>query len=171
MKFGKLVATNGLAISNDEIEMWKHFIQDSFEKNGVNIEHKYTEYSKSEEKYKHARDHVIFTFKVDNISSETRDCHKNRIFGLSEITFMLYKETGYLDETDWAKSRIEYKHNYDDAPQFQWTLSIMVNGKMIEYRCRTTTGINLPHCYQYGTELSDFDFSDIAKYLRYMIKD
>lgn len=171
MKFGKLVATNGLAISNDEIEMWRHFIQDSFEKFGINIEHTHTDYVEHNVKYPYTSDHVNFTFKVNGIPSETRDCDKNRIFNLSEIAFMLHKETGYLDETDWTKSMVEYKHNYDDAPQFQWTLSIMVNGKMIEYRCRTTTGINLPHCYQYGTELFDFDFSDIAKYLRYMIKD
>ena len=164
MKFGKLVATGGLAISNDEIEMWKHFIQDSFDKFDINIGHKNIEYVEHNVKYPHTSDHVNFTFKVNGIPLETRDCDKNRIFGLSEITFMLYKETGYLEESDCTK-------NYDGTPQFQWAVSIVANGKMIEYRCKTKTGIPLPHSYQYGTELSDFDFSDIAKYLRYMIKD
>ena len=164
MKFGEFVPEKDLLISNDEIEMWKHFIQDYFYKFGINVECKNTMYVKHNKSYAYKTNHVNFTFKVNGIPSETRDCDKNRIFNLSEITFMLYKETGYLEETDGTK-------NYNDAPEFQWAVSIVVNGKMIEYRCRTKTGIPLPHCYQYGTELSDFDFSDIAKYLRYMIKD
>lgn len=170
MKFREFVPEKDLQISNDEIDMWKHFIKDSFGKDGITIECKNTMYVKHNKSYAYKANHVDFTFIVDGIPSESRDSNKNRILGLSEIVFMLYKNSGYFDVTDYTKCQIEYKRNYDDAPEFQWSLRILTNGKMIPYKCRKKIKIYFANYCQYGTELSDFDFFEIAKYLKYLIK-
>ena len=171
MRYDKLVPSNGLPISSEEIDMWKSFIEESFSELGASFKHMNTVYFNHDDKYDYTEDHVILTFRIDNVPSEVRDWDKNRILGLTEVYFTLFKETGYLDETDYTSKPVEKKFNYKDAPEYQWSMSVATNGSMIMYRRKTRTDFSLPRIYQYGTELSDFDYKETVRYLKYLIKE
>lgn len=46
-----------------------------------------------------------------------------------------------------------------NTPEFQYSLNILIQGKQIRYKCRNIESISLKNSFQFGTELSDFEFS------------
>lgn len=78
------------------------------------------------------------------------------------FSVMLFKKRGYISNPDGTK-------DYENAPDFQWDMTISVDGKLIPYYHRHTEGISLIEHYQYDTELTNFNIRrpmlDLWRYL------
>lgn len=66
---------------------------------------------------------------------------------INGFSVMLFKKRGYLSNPDGSK-------DFENAPDFQWVMTISVDGKLIPYSHRYTEGISLIEHYQYDTELT-----------------
>ena len=49
----------------------------------------------------------------------------------------------------------------ENAPKFQYTLSVKVNGSKISYKCRNKETISLKENFQYDTNIENFDLKTI----------
>lgn len=90
-------------------------------------------------------------------------------FGVSDfkgITFSIRKRCGFLEiKGDFGLPLIdgngEIVKDYENAPAFQYSLSVDVKGYKIPYKCRRKEIISLKESYQYGTDMEDFDLKTI----------
>ena len=114
--------------------------------------------------YSHDFIEVCFRFpKIEGM----RNAKGDRILSLSEVTFDVSKEVGYLDTWDWGKGAPKddsYK-DYKSAPMFQYQAFIYTNGKYIPYKGRNKACIPTKDSFQYGTEVDDIDFDNSLNYL------
>lgn len=162
-KFGNFVHTEYLNISEKETEMFKAFITEKV-MNKLEAFRDDLKLSMEVDTNSYALSHTDIIIKFDK-PLNGRSTKKERIFNLKDITFMIYKNKGYLEKRENG----EYKKDYDNAPIFQYSLLVSINGMKIHYKCRTKTGINCAEAYQYGTELSDFNMDNILYDLKQII--
>lgn len=111
-------------------------------------------------------DSFAVSFMVDKPITK-RDCKKNRIIDFKGITFRIYKAKGYLDITDWNKWTINDKviHDYDNAPEYQYSVYLICHGNIIEYRCKNLYSWELKERFQYDTEIESFTFQTAIRQL------
>lgn len=93
-----------------------------------------------------------------------RDMRRGRTY-LEGLSVTIYKSTGVLETNN---SDGTYTHTPCDMPSFSASLSL--KGKTIEYRRRQVECAYVRDCYQYGTEISDIDFSAAADYVRHFLR-
>lgn len=78
------------------------------------------------------------------------------------FSIMLFKRKGYLSNPDGTK-------DYESAPDFQWNMTISVDGRLIPYSHHCIEGIGLIEHYQYDTELTNLNIRrpmlDLWRYL------
>ena len=60
-----------------------------------------------------------------------------------------------------AAGNISLIKDYENAPKFQYTLSVKVNGSKIPYKCRNKETISLKENFQYDTNIENFDLKTI----------
>lgn len=151
MKYGKLITMGHLPFTSEEI--------DSFKEMFVSLCKKWACIELGEMSVVAGyNDSVVYkiNFKSPVI---TRNMYKNRVKATA-ITFCTYKNTGYIDNYDWAKGEVidptKDRYDYGSAPTFQYSCYFYVNGSEIKYRCRTEEKISGSH-YCYGTEIDDFE--------------
>ena len=116
---------------------------------------------------------------------DIRNHNKDLISVGGPITFRFHKSSGYLDETDWLhmpfdaskEERTKFlKHNYEDAPAFQYSCHTLSGIHYKKFRHRTWLYLNaldyrgdrIPP-YFYGTEFNDME-GEIVTYLKALIK-
>lgn len=151
-KFGNFVGKKDLELTNEEKEMFMNFFKMKlFNYHNCNFEKVLTIQNVEEKCYTTFTDfksyHFIFKPKE---SLNGRNIKKNRVIDFSGISFIVRKESGFLE--------IKNEENIN-APEFQYTLSICIQGKQIRYKHRNIESISLKDSFQFGTELNDFDFS------------
>lgn len=85
------------------------------------------------------------------------------------LLFVVYKQSGYIDNFDWCKMEIidktKSEKDYESAPRFQYSVYLHVIGSEIPYRHRTKVDISPKSSFQYGTEYGDINFNESLKYL------
>ena len=115
---------------------------------------------------------------------DIRNHNKDLISVGGPITFRFHKSSGYLDETDWLNIPLDVfseerkkflKHNYKDAPAFQYSCHTLSGINYKKFRHRTWLYLNaldyfgdrIPP-YFYGTEFNDME-NEIVRYLKALI--
>lgn len=115
---------------------------------------------------------------------DVRNHNKDLISVGGPITFRFHKSSGYLDETDWLNIPLDVfseerkkflKHNYKDAPAFQYSCHTLSGIHYKKFRHRTWLYLNaldyfgerIPP-YFYGTEFNDME-DEIVTYLKALI--
>lgn len=153
-KFGNFVGKKDLELTNEEKEMFMNFFKMKlFNYNNCNLEKVLTIQNVEEKCYTTFTDFksYYFIFKPKE-SLNGRNIKKNRVIDFSGISFIIRKESGFL--------KVKNEEENTNAPEFQYTLSIRIQGKQIRYKHRNIESISLKNSFQFGTELNDFDFSD-----------
>ena len=153
-KFGNFVGKKDLELTNEEKEMFMNFFKMKlFNYHNCNLEKVLTIQNVEEKCYTtftHFKSYY-FIFKPKE-SLNGRNIKKNRVIDFSGISFIIRKESGFLE--------VKNEEENTNAPEFQYTLSIRIQGKQIRYKHRNIESISLKNSFQFGTELNDFDFSD-----------
>lgn len=152
-KFGNFVGKKDLELTNEEKEMFMNFFKEKlFNYNNCNFEKILINQEVKEECYTTFTDFksYYFIFKPKE-SLNGRNIRGNRVIDFSGISFIVRKESGFLE--------IKNEEENINAPEFQYTLSICIQGKQIRYKHRNIESISLKDSFQFGTELNDFDFS------------
>ena len=115
---------------------------------------------------------------------DIRNHNKDLISVGGPITFRFHKSSGDLDETDWMhipfdvprEERTKFlKHNYEDAPAFQYSCHTLSGIEYRKFRHRNWSslgaldylGDRIPP-YFYGTEFNDME-DEIVTYLKALI--
>lgn len=153
-KFGNFVGKKDLELTNEEKEMFMNFFKMKlFNYNNCNLEKVLTIQNVEEKCYTTFTDFksYYFIFKPKE-SLNGRNIKKNRVIDFSGISFIIRKESGFLE--------VKNEEENTNAPEFQYTLSIRIQGKQIRYKHRNIESISLKNSFQFGTELNNFDFSD-----------
>lgn len=156
MKYGKFVSEKHLQMQAKEIAMFKQAIEDVIKSTSAPFELVGLESSDYG---------TYYTFKA------TKPCKKrhkgNRQSGIDTISVNVYKSAGFLDVTDWSTER-NIRKDYENAPKFQYEAYIHINGEVIPYRCRNSVSVMLPSAFQYGTDITDYNFQSAFKYIAEM---
>lgn len=110
-------------------------------------------------------DYIIFYFSCKERSF--RNCNKDRV-KFRGFTLDLWKESGYISNVNLVSDTIidpsKPAKDYDSAPPFQYYSSIRARGEIIPYRHRRARIItSFKSTFEFGTELSDIDFSEYIK--------
>ena len=87
-----------------------------------------------------------------------RNYKGDRIIDFKGIAFLVRKQKGFLEVLDKNGKLIK---DYENAPKFQYTLSVKVNGSKISYKCRNKETISLKENFQYNTNIENFDLKTI----------
>lgn len=158
-KYGNFVGQKHLALTEEE----KHLFLDFFKEKLFDTYGKYefkkifTDISVSEDCYTTTTDFKIYHF---NFMTEKplngRNYKGDRVYDFKGITFSIQKKYGYLEVMNEIGEIVK---DYENAPSFQYSLSVVVNDYKIPYRCRNKELIYLGNSFQYGTEIGDFNFS------------
>lgn len=152
--FGNFVGKKDLELTNEEKEMFMNFFKMKlFNYHNCNFEKVLTIQNVKEECYTTFTDFksYYFIFKPKE-SLNGRNIKRDRVIDFSGISFIIRKESGFLE--------VKNKEENINAPEFQYSLNILIQGKQIRYKCRNIESISLKNSFQFGTELSDFDFSN-----------
>lgn len=187
MKFGNFVGDNSLEFTADERDNFRTFMENLIYKHnlpfnvsvcrieGCNI-------------YKGAKTNNVLVIaltwnKYDHLH-DVRNHNKDLISVDGPITFRFNKSSGYLDETDWLNIPLDVfgeerkkflKHNYKNAPAFQYSCHTLSGIHYKKFRHRTWLYLNaldyfgerIPP-YFYGTEFNDME-DEIVTYLKALI--
>lgn len=188
MKFGNFVGDNSLEFTADERDNFRTFMETLIYKHnlpfnvsvcrieGCNI-------------YKGAKTNnvlvITLTWNRYDHLHDVRNHNRDLISVDGPITFRFNKSSGYLDETDWLNIPLDVfgeerkkflKHNYKDAPAFQYSCHTLSGIHYKKFRHRTWLYLNaldyfgerIPP-YFYGTEFNDME-DEIVTYLKALIK-
>lgn len=83
------------------------------------------------------------------------------------LHFVVRKQTGYLDKTDWHNPTTGFNMDYDNAPEYQYQCNLHCDGKVIPYKHRNTTGIYLGDSFfDYDTDYNNFTFCKALNQLK-----
>lgn len=88
-----------------------------------------------------------------------RNINKDRVIDFSGVFFSVRKNIGYLDVTDWNKETTKIK-DFDNAPQFQYSVQIVPCGYIKPYKKQKPQGIFVKDSYQYGTDFNDINLDN-----------
>lgn len=188
MKFGNFVGDNSLEFTADERDNFRTYMENLIYKHnlpfnvsvcrieGCNI-------------YKGAKTNnvlvIALTWNRYDHLHDVRNHNRDLISVDGPITFRFNKSSGYLDETDWLSIPLDVfgeerkkflKHNYKDAPAFQYSCHTLSGIHYKKFRHRTWLYLNaldyfgerIPP-YFYGTEFNDME-NEIVTYLKALIK-
>jgi hypothetical protein len=166
-KYGNFVAQRDLALTEEEKQMFLDFFKEklfiTYGKYG--FEKIFTEISVSEDCYTTVTDFKIyhFNFMVEKPLSG-RNYKGDRVPDFKGITFLIRKKIGYLEVKGEYGLPLRDENgkivkDYENAPTFQYSLSVDVNGHKIPYKCRNKELICLKDSFQYDTDIENFDFS------------
>ena len=187
MKYGNFVGKEWLEITTTEKDNFHTYVENLINKNNLpfNISECYVEnYSI----YKGPKINNAVIVKLNwtehNHLHNVRNHNKDLISVDGPITFMFYKSSGYLDETDWlnmpfgvSKEEITkfLKYNYEDAPAFQYSCHTISGIHYRKFRHRTWGSLGSVDYfgkrispYFYGTEFNDME-DEMATYLKALI--
>lgn len=148
-KFGKLVGEKELPFTIDEISDFKKHFKAILENNSIGIEF----YMRTN--YLDGKSYVI---NFDCKKIEKRNKLKNRI-DFKGLSFIIRKKSGYIDLTDWNKTKTVIK-DYINAPEYQYSVELICKGVEIAYRCRNKYAICLKNHYLFDTEISELNFKE-----------
>mgnify|MGYP003591091298 CR=1 FL=1 len=152
MKYGNFVSTEHVPCSQMELDNFKnHFC------NLPIVKKMMADFNLTFSNISIERDIVSINFDCPIISK--RNKFKSRIVFYG-ITFLIFKNKGYLDKTDWNVKNVKRIDDYDNAPDFQYSVYIVASGSEIGYRCRTCCNISLKNSYDYNTVIEEITFTD-----------
>lgn len=93
-----------------------------------------------------------------------RNINKDRI-SFDGFTFAIYKCTGYIENFNWGTMRrideSKSEKDFESAPPFQYLVNMTISGTRIPYKHQR--GLLLGCDVEYGTEISDIDFTSTMK--------
>lgn len=81
------------------------------------------------------------------VVKDKRNINQDRIVNFSKINFIIRKEEGYLEDSDFHYKKTDRYSSY-----------IQTNGLIIPYKCRRPRQFKLEGDFQYGTQLNDLDY-------------
>ena len=145
MKYTNLVRRGYVNFTDSEIQSIYRIITNSFKKNHVVY---YTDVSVDKISVDTSDMHdvlniiVYFYNRIDG--STKRNKNGDKILKLTKVSYHITKETGHFLSTP-------------DAPEFQYYVSKLTDGKYIPYKCRRERFIMAKHPFSFGTEFSDLD--------------
>lgn len=184
MKFGNFVGKECLEITTAERDNFRTYMENLINEHNLpfNVSACYVEDCSI---YMGAKTNNVLVVKLnwneyDNLCVK-RNRNKDLISVDGPIAFRFHKSSGYLDETDWLnipfdaskEERAKFlKHNYEDAPAFQYSCHTLSGINYKKYKHRTWLyldaldyfGGRIPP-YFYGTEFNDME-NEIVRYLK-----
>lgn len=94
-----------------------------------------------------------------------RNSKKVRIFNAGSVGILFYKTKGYLEVKNGETDPNRFYHDFDNAPEFQYSASLFCEGSECRFRCRNKQSIQMREesPFKYGTELSDLDYSNLFR--------
>lgn len=161
-KYDKFVREGSIPFTEQEKELFiKHFSK-------LIVEHKDNDKVgfKHTNKIIDSKGSFNVHFSIDEPITK-RDGKKNRIIDFKGIDFMVFKEKGYLDKTDWVNYNRETEiiKDYENAPEFQYAAYIFCYGYIIPFKCRTKWTVTLKESFQYDTEIESLTFNEAIEQL------
>lgn len=168
-KYGNFVAEKDLALTEEEKQIFLNFFKEKFfiTHEEYNFKKFFTNTNVSEECFTTFTDFKTYYF---NFMTEKplngRNYKRDRIIDFKGIAFLVRKQKGFLEVLDKNGSALRDKNgnlikDYENAPKFQYTLSVEVNGSKISYKCRNKKTISLKKNFQYDTNIENFDLKTI----------
>lgn len=160
MKYGKFVSKENLVITDIEVDKFVNYFR--------TIINKYAQESYSVSVTKNNNKSIVIGFKIAEPKS-FRNVYGARVKNYKGVSFLLYKEKGYLENWDWYKMEkidpTKEREDYVSAPEFQYSCNFCIMGTEIPYKCRTESAIVPKHgrIFQFGTELTDLDFNEAVR--------
>lgn len=92
-----------------------------------------------------------------------RNSKKDRIT-FKGIIFTIFKQSGYLDHTNWNENKpIQIIKDYDNVPLFQYSAYLNCIGNEIKYRSNKSYPMELNKHFIYDTEINNLTFSEALK--------
>lgn len=168
-KYGNFVGQKDLVLTEEEKQMFLDFFKERLFDTYGKYEFKkvFTDMNVSEDCFTTFTDFKIyyFNFMVEK-PLNGRNRRGDRVSDFKGITFSIRKRCGFLEiKGDFGLPLIdgngEIVKDYENAPAFQYSLSVDVKGYKIPYKCRRKEIISLKESYQYGTDMEDFDLKTI----------
>lgn len=157
-----MVATGSKAFTNAEVEAFKSYFSEMVANATGEPFTLSVEKLNANPNYAYDFDMLYIKFTPAHpITETTRNREKDRITCFGGISFGVRKETGFIERWDWlqGKPKDDSYKDYESAPAFQYSASLIIHGNMIEYRHRNEGSISVKGCFDYGTEMTDLDFS------------
>lgn len=106
---------------------------------------------------------LYFYYTPRKLYKQFRNIRKDRV-RFDGLCFGVSKAVGYLDNFDWCemkpKDPTKPEKNYADAPEFQWSVNLYLEGSEIKYRHRQDCVLWVRNTIEWGTEFDDIDFRD-----------
>lgn len=168
-KYGNFVGQKDLVLTEEEKQMFLDFFKEKLfiRYDEYGFEKIFTEISVSEDCFTTFTDFNIydFNFMVEK-PLNGRNHNGDRVFDFKGITFSIRKEIGYLELRDENEKIVK---DYENAPTFQYSLSVRANGYKIPYKCRNKEVISLKDSFQYDTDIENFDFAIMFRSLSRII--
>ena len=159
MKYGKFVGTEYLNFTDTEVKLFKEYLSGIVSKYDTEME---CSVEFCDKNLKH------LTIRFSKKSTEYRNWFKSRV-SFSGISFVIYKEKGYLDNWDWVGEKLWVasapKKDFENAPTFQYSISILYKGYLIPYRHRAKQTLSTMGMFDYGTKIMDLDVEKPLKEL------
>lgn len=158
MKIGNFVSEKQIELTQQE--------KDIFYKYFISLIHKYNIPLMFNRVIKTETNSYYFEFQATK-EIKGRNRLKDRIELFTGVSFVVQKNVGFLDVTDWKKDTKCVK-DYDNAPPFQYSVNLIPCGYIKPYKKQKPRSMFVKDHYKYGTEFTDINL-DNAIYDLYKI--
>lgn len=158
MKYGNFVREKNFALSDEEEAILVRNIQENLiNKYNLPLQFAYVETLKDKVAI-HNNAMYIYLNAKPGVKIQGRNKDKERVLSFEKVGFIVTKSSGYLDVTDWNNPTSGREKDYDNAPKYQYHISIDIRAEIIGYKQRNKRSMYIEDFTDYGTEFSDFDW-------------